>query len=89
MSKYEKKYRVNCPFSNRPEYVYVHTAECDGLKIAAFAGCDNSYHKCIECDELCKAKVQKLFDQESCVEQQLRGHPLEPGSPGMPKHTHE
>ena len=89
MSRWYKKYRVNCPFSNRPEIVYVHTAELDGIKVAAFAGCDNSYHSCPECDELCKAKVQQLFDQDSCVEQPIHGHPLEQGSPGMPKRTHE
>lgn len=84
-----KKYQVNCPFSNRPEFVYVYVLESGDIHMAAFNGCDNNYHACPECDELCKAKAQKLFDQESCAEQPLHGHPLEPGSPGMPKRTHE
>ena len=55
-----KKYQVNCLLSNRPEYVYVHVLN----DAAAFNGCDGSYHKCPECDDLCKAKALQLFDQE-------------------------
>lgn len=65
-----KKYQVNCPFSNRPEFVYVHVL--DGVPY--FNGCDNSFHICPECDELCKAKARQLYDQE-CRE-------------GQPPHLH-
>ena len=59
----EKKYRVNCPLSNRPEYVYARTVLSADVRLAEFNGCDNQ-HKCMECDEICFSKVQKLFDQE-------------------------
>lgn len=55
-----KKYRVNCPFSNRPECVYVHVLN----GITYFNGCDNNAHSCPECEELCKAKALQLYDQE-------------------------
>jgi hypothetical protein len=55
-----KKYQVNCPFSNRPEFVYVYVLN----DAAAFNGCDNNYHGCPECNELCKAKALQLLDQE-------------------------
>lgn len=64
MSIQEKKYRVHCPFSNRPEDVFVRTVDSADVRLAEFNGCDNSYHKCVECDEICFSKVQKLFDQE-------------------------
>lgn len=64
MSIQEKKYRVNCPFSNRLEYVFARTVVSEDARLAEFNGCDNSYHKCVECDEICFSKVQKLFDQE-------------------------
>lgn len=60
----EKKYRVHCPFSNRPEDVFVRTVDSADVRLAEFNGCNNGYHKCKECDEICYAKVQKLFAQE-------------------------
>ena len=65
-----KKYQVNCPFSNRPEFVYVYALD----DAAAFNGCDNNYHACPECNEFCKAKALQLFDQESCAGQPPRAH---------------
>jgi len=55
-----KKYQVNCPFSNRPEFVYVYVLN----DAAIFAGCNNSFHACPECDELCKAKALQQLDRE-------------------------
>lgn len=55
-----KKYRVNCPFSNRPETVYVYYLS----DATYFNGCDNNYHSCPECNERCKVKALQLFDQE-------------------------
>ncbi len=65
-----KKYQVNCPFSNRPEFVYVYVLN----DAAAFNGCDNNYHSCPECNELCKAKALQLFAQASYA--------------GQPPHVH-
>lgn len=55
-----KKYRVSCPFSSQPEYVYLYVLN----GATAFNGCDNSYHNCVECNEICKAKALQLYDQE-------------------------
>ena len=55
-----KDYRVNCPFSNRPEIVYVYYLN----DAAYFNGCDSNYHACPECSEICKAKALQLLDQE-------------------------
>lgn len=57
-----KKYRVNCQLSNQPEFVYVYYINGTG----AFNGCDNNYHSCHECNELCRIKALQLFDQELC-----------------------
>jgi hypothetical protein len=65
-----KRYQVKCLFSNRPETVYVYVLN----KATFFNGCDNNYHSCHECNELCKAKALQLFDQE-CRE-------------GQPPHLH-
>lgn len=65
-----KKYRVNCPFSNRPETVYVYYLK----DTPAFNGCDNNFHSCPECYELCKAKALQLFDQELREGQPPRVH---------------
>lgn len=64
-----KKYRVNCPFSNQPEYVYVYYIN----DTAAFNGCDNNYHGCAECNEACRLKALELFGQESREAQPLHG----------------
>lgn len=58
------KYRVNCPFSNRHEDVYVRTIKGIDARLAEFNGCGNNYHKCKECDEICQAKARQLFSQE-------------------------
>ena len=55
-----KKYLVHCPFTNRQEYVYLYGLD----KPIFFNGCDNSYHNCAECNEICKAKAIQLYDQE-------------------------
>lgn len=55
-----KKYQVNCPFSNRPENVYVYYIN----DAAAFNGCDTNYHNCPECNDTCRLKALALFDQE-------------------------
>lgn len=60
MESGRKDYRVNCPFSNRPETVYVYYLN----EATYFNGCDNNFHSCPECYELCKAKALQLFDQE-------------------------
>ena len=64
MAMETKKYQVNCPISNRPEFVYVHTVKGIDARLADFNGCDNSYHRCKECDEICQAKARQLFSQE-------------------------
>ena len=64
MSEFEKKYRVNCPFSNRPEDVFVRTVVIENVRLAEFNGCDNSYHRCKECDEICQTKARQMFSQE-------------------------
>lgn len=60
----EKGYPVTCLFTNAKEYVFVRTVKSIDVRLAEFNGCNNSYHQCKECDEVCQAKARKLFDQE-------------------------
>lgn len=58
-----KKYRVNCPISNRPENVYMHILDYKNVHLASFSGCDTNYHACPECEH-CEEITRKLHDQE-------------------------
>ena len=56
------KYTVDCPFSNRPQYVHVYFADAQS---ALFAGCDTFMHQCPECDEVCRSKALRLFAEDA------------------------
>lgn len=50
---------INCPFSDRKEEVYFFEVPLGEEFRLQFNGCDNSWHKCEEC-EVCR---QKAYDK--------------------------
>ena len=58
------KYKVDCPFSNRPQDVHVYFSFVDGSPCPLFTGCDTFMHQCPECDEMCRSKALRLFAED-------------------------
>jgi ferredoxin len=56
-------YKASCPFSNRPQEVYVYPLFHDGKLTLEFNGCDSFYHSCEECETACKAKALQFASQ--------------------------
>lgn len=53
-------YTVRCPLYEKNEKVYVHTIDLGSTHAAQFNGCDNSFHKCSECEQ-CADITLSLF----------------------------
>lgn len=53
-------YTVRCPLYWKNEKVYVHTIDLGSTHAAQFNGCDNSFHKCSECEQ-CADITLSLF----------------------------
>ena len=54
MIQYCRSAPVQCPLYHKPETVYVYLFDPDDPSLAKFNGCEASFHKCPECDEICK-----------------------------------
>lgn len=73
MSTKETKYRVDCPLSNQPEYVYIRSTQWNEIFLAAFNGCDNNWHSCEEC-EVCRKAAQAQFNSEHPESPSIQWH---------------
>ena len=58
----ENKIRVHCPYSNRPESVYIRTLDYQETHLESFNGCDN-YGSCSTCNTTCQEAALSRYHQ--------------------------